>query len=79
MDAAELVELVVDLVVDEHTVVVRRVVLHDLVDGLHVQLVDHLHPVKIDDHSTAAISRSDEHETIVGSKVWRKAFMPPWV
>ena len=58
VDAAELVELVVDLVVDEHTVVVCCVVLHDLVDGLHVQLVDHLHTVKIDDHSTAGISRS---------------------
>jgi hypothetical protein len=40
VDGTELVELVVDLIEDQRLVVVGRVVVHDVVDGLRCQQID---------------------------------------
>lgn len=53
MDAAKLVQFVVYFVVDQRLVVVRRVITNYVEHGVGIQLVHHLHTVKVDHHSTA--------------------------
>jgi len=47
VDGTELVELVVDLIEDQRLVVVGRVVVHDVVDGLRCQQIDDFDSVEI--------------------------------
>lgn len=53
MDAAKLVQFVVYFVVDQSLVVVRRVITNYVEHSVGIQLVHHLHTVKVDHHSTA--------------------------